>query len=80
MINTQFEGYLGLRLPPKMQMKRVQKVIDNELTPRQRQVIIAYYFQLKTLPQIAQECQVHKSTVCRTLHRAEAKLRKYLKY
>ena len=80
MRNTLFDGYQGLRLPPQVQLKRVKKVIENELTPCQRQVIIAYYFQQKTLPQIAQEQQVNKSTVCRTLHRAEARLRKYLKY
>ena len=33
-----------------------------------------------TITQIAQERGVNKSTVCRTLHRAEQKLRKYLKY
>lgn len=75
-----YEGYLGMRLPPHIQMKRVHKVIENELTPRQQQVIIAYYFQLRTLPQIAEELQIHKSTVCRTLHRAETRLRKYLQY
>ena len=80
MRNTLFDGYQGLRLPPQVQLKRVKKVIENELTPCQRQVIIAYYFQQKTLPQIAQEQQVNKSIVCRTLHRAEARLRKYLKY
>lgn len=80
MRNTLFDGYQGLRLPPQVQLKRVKKVIENELTPCQRQVIIAYYFQQKTLPQIAQEQQVNKSTVCRTLHRAETRLRKYLKY
>ena len=80
MRNTLFDGYQGLRLPPQVQLKRVKKVIENELTPCQRQVIIAYYFQQKTLPQIAQEQQVNKSTVCRTLQRAEKKLQKFLKY
>jgi RNA polymerase sigma factor (sigma-70 family) len=41
---------------------------------------VAYYFQERTLAQIAQERGVNKSTVCRTLHRAEEKLRKFLKY
>ena len=51
-----------------------------ELTHRQRETRIAYYFQERTITQIAQERGVNKSTVCRTLHRAEQKLRRYLKY
>lgn len=80
MKNILYEGYLGPRLPREMQLKRVQRVIREELTQLQRQTLMAYYFQEQTLTQIAQERGVNKSTVCRTLHRAEEKLRKYLKY
>ena len=58
----------------------MQRVIREELTPLQRQALIAYYFQEQTISQIAEERGVNKSTVCRTLHRAEEKLRRYLKY
>jgi len=78
--NILYEGYLGPRLPREMQIKRVQRVIREELTPLQRQTLIAYYFEERTIPQIAAERGVHKSTVSRTLHRAEQKLRRYLKY
>jgi RNA polymerase sigma-70 factor (ECF subfamily) len=61
-------------------MKRVQRVIREELTPIQREVLLAYYIQNLTIPQIAVERGVHKSTVSRTLHRAEGKLRRYLRY
>jgi RNA polymerase sigma factor (sigma-70 family) len=61
-------------------MKRVQRVIEEELTPLQRETLVAYYFQEQTIPQIALDRGVHKSTVSRTLHRAENKLRRYLKY
>ena len=63
-----------------MQLKRVQRVIQEELTELQRQTLIAYYYQKQTLTQIAQDRGVNKSTVCRTLKRAEEKLRRYLKY
>jgi RNA polymerase sigma factor (sigma-70 family) len=63
-----------------VQLQRVRRVIEEELTPIQRQVLIAYYFQQMTIPQIAQDRGVYKSTVSRTLHRAENKLRRYLKY
>ena len=80
MKNILYEGYLGPRLPREIQLKRVQRVIREELTPLQRQALIAYYFQEQTISQTAEERGVHKSTVGRTLHRAEEKLRRYLKY
>jgi RNA polymerase sigma factor (sigma-70 family) len=55
-------------------------VIQEELTDLQREVLVAYYFQEVNIPQIARERGVNKSTVSRTLHRAEEKLRRYLKY
>jgi len=80
MRNIQFEGYLGPRLPRKAQLERIRRVIQQELTPLQQQTVIAYYFQEQTIPEIARERGVNKSTICRTLHRAEEKLRKYLRY
>ena len=80
MKNTLFEGYLGPRLPREVQLKRVKRVIREELTPIQREILLAYYIQNQTIPQIAQQRGVHKSTVSRTLHRAEGKLRRYLRY
>ena len=69
MKNILYEGYLGPRLPREVQLKRVQRVIREDLTPLQREALVAYYFQELTMEQIA-----------RTLHRAEEKLRRYLKY
>ena len=80
MPSIESSGYLGLRLPQNVQLKRVNRVIFEELSPCQREVLLAYYFQQKSIPEIAAERQVNKSTVSRTLHRAEQRLRKYLKY
>ena len=80
MKNILYDGYCGPRLSPETQMNRVRRVLEEELTICQRQVLMAYYFQDQTITQIAQERGVHKSTVSRTLKRAEAKLRRYLKY
>lgn len=80
MRNILYEGYQGPRLPKEVQLKRVQRVIREELTSLQREVLLAYYFQEKSITEIAQDRGVNKSTVCRTLHRAEGKLRRYLKY
>ena len=75
-----YEGYQGIRLPKQLQLQRVKRVIDEELTELQKQTLMAYYFQEQTIPQIAAERGVNKSTVSRTLHRAENKLRRFLKY
>ena len=80
MKNIPYDGYLGPRLPRRIQLERVQRVIREELTPLQRDTLLAYYFQEQTIPQIAQSRGVNKSTVSRTLKRAEDKLRRYLRY
>ena len=63
-----------------MAMERIRRVIQDELTELQREVLVAYYFQEINIPQIARERGVNKSTVSRTLRRAEQKLKRYLKY
>jgi RNA polymerase sigma factor (sigma-70 family) len=78
--NILYEGYLGPRLPRELQLQRVQRVIREELTPLQREALMDYYFHKMTIPEIAAKRGVYKSTVSRTLHRAEQRLRRYLKY
>ena len=80
MRNTLFDDYQGPRLPRQMQLKRVKNVIEQELTPLQRETVLAYYFSGQNICEIAQERGVNKSTVCRTLHRAEKRLRRCLRY
>lgn len=78
--NIPYNDYLGPRLPKQVQQKRLDRVIREELTPLQRQTLLAYYIQEQTIPEIARERGVAKSTVSRTLHRAEEKLRRFLRY
>ena len=80
MRNTLFDGYQGPRLPRQVQLKRVKNVIEKELTPLQRETVLAYYFGGQNICVIAKERGVNKSTVCRTLHRAEKRLRRSLQY
>ena len=79
MKNIRFE-LGGSVLSREAQIQRVRRVIREELTPLQRYTLVAYYFRQKNLIQIAEERSVNKSTVSRTLHRAEEKLRRCLKY
>jgi len=80
MRNTLYDGYEGPRLPREVQLRRLRRVIEKELTEKQRETLIAYYFQNKTMDQIAKDWGVNRSTVCRTLHRAEARVRRCLRY
>ena len=53
--NTLFEDYMGPRLPRQVQLTRVRNVISRELTPMQRETVLAYYFQGLNICQIAQQ-------------------------
>lgn len=80
MRNTLFDYCTGLRLPREVQLHRLRQVIQGELTELQRYTLMAYYFEDRTLEQIAKDRGVKKSTVWRTLKRAEDKLRRVLQY
>ena len=80
MKRTLYEGYEGPRLSPATQMQRIRRVIAEELTQKQREIILAYYFQDKSIPDIAAERGIHKSSVCRCMQRAEKRVRHCLKY
>ncbi len=80
MRNTPYDGDPGIRLPPDVQLKRLRRVMEQELTELQRQTLAAYYFEQQNIVQIAAARGVNKSTVSRTLRRAESKLRRLLKY
>lgn len=80
MKNTRFDGLMGHQLPREIQLQRLRQVIQRELTGLQRYTLIAYYFENRTLEQIAKDRNVAKSTVWRTLKRAEEKIRRVLVY
>ena len=80
MRSIRFDGKLSIRLPRKIQQQRLHRVIREELTELQRYTVIAYYFRELSMEQIARERRVNKSTVSRTLRRAEDKLRRFLQY
>ena len=54
--------------------------IAEELTPRQQQLLHMFYYDGKSVSAIARELSVNKSTVTRTLQRAQDRLRKSLRY
>ncbi len=80
MKNTLSDIYQGPRLDPAVAAERLRRVIQEELTEPQRSVLLAYYIQELPVREIAASRGVRRSTVYRTLQRAEAKLKRYLKY
>jgi RNA polymerase primary sigma factor len=64
----------------RQELKTLMEELLGMLTERQRQTLAAYYFRQLTIPEIALEQGVNKSTVSRTLHRAEERLRRCLRY
>lgn len=60
--------------------RNLRQARERELTPRQRQLVSLYYDQGMTIPQIAGELGLNRSTVSRTLRRARDRLYRYLRY
>ena len=54
--------------------------VRNELTEQQRTYIMAYYYDRLTMEEIAEQFTVNKSTVSRTIKRAEQRLQRVLRY
>ncbi|MBQ7001640.1 MAG: sigma-70 family RNA polymerase sigma factor [Oscillospiraceae bacterium] len=80
MKNTRFDSLMSTRLPRELQLKRMQRVIEEELTAVQKETLLAYYLEDLTLEQIAARRGVTRPTVWRTLRRAENTLRRLLRY
>lgn len=59
---------------------RVRRVMREELTDRQRELVRLYYFENMTMPQISQKLGISVSTVSRTITRGRRRIRRYLKY
>lgn len=80
MKNIRYDPQWGVELPREIQLRRLKRVVEEILTPRQRQVVEAYYFEGMRPAHIARRLGVHSSTVLRTLRRAEERMRRHLTY
>ena len=61
MRNIRFEDSRFAGLPREQLVKRMKAVIREELTELQRYTVIAYYFENRTLTQIAEERGINKA-------------------
>ena len=64
----------------ELQRRRLSRIIQGELTETQRRVVLGRYYENKTVTQLAAELHVNKSSVCRALQRAQARMRRFLQY
>ena len=80
MRNIPYDDTTGLELPKEIQLRRMQRVMEAELTPPQKEVLMLYYFEELRPAEIARIRGVNRSTITRTLRRAEQRLQKFLKY
>ena len=64
----------------RLMLKILRKVIAEELTERQRQMITLYYFDRANIPQIAEMLGVNRSTVSRTISRGRRNIMEKMKY
>ena len=60
--------------------RNLRKVRELELTEKQAEAVRLYYDLGLSIPQIAREKGLHKSSVSRTLARARERIKRYLQY
>lgn len=60
--------------------RNLRQVRSTELTPRQAQLLHLYYDLGLSMPRIARELGIDKSTVSRTIARGRERLKRYLQY
>ena len=56
------------------------KIINNELTPRQKEIIMLYYFKDMDTVAIGKKLGVSSQAVCAVMSRARLKLYRFLQY
>ena len=60
--------------------RNLVRALREDVTPRQRQMLLLYYSERMNMREIGERLGVDKSTVSRTIKRGEARLRRCLRY
>ena len=60
--------------------RNLLRALKEDVTPRQRRVLLMYYAQGLNMREIGEQLGVDKSTVSRTIQRGEKRLRRCLRY
>lgn len=80
MKNTPYELFSSVQFPPEVQRRRVRAVIEHELTAVQRRAVEGYYFEGRSIRDMAKEQGVQPSTVWRALQRGLRRMARCLRY
>ncbi len=74
-------SYIERQEKQKIAQHIAKNIIKNEISARQKEILVLYYIEGKNLSEIAKLLGVHVSTVSRTRHRAfqivQSRLRAY---
>lgn len=65
---------------PRAAKKKLLRIAQNELTPRQMQIVTECIFNGRKQSDVARELGMNRATVCRTLNRAMHRIKKYAQY
>lgn len=60
--------------------RNLRRAMKRELTPRQQEIMALYFFENRSMSEIAALLAVNKSTVSRCLRRGQERLRHFLEY
>ncbi len=60
--------------------KALHEVISEELTSRQKEVLLMYYFEQRKMGEIGEILGISKSTVSRTIGRAKSRIYKHMRF
>ena len=73
-------GYDGDELPAQRLRKVLLKVINNELTPRQKEIIMLYYFKGMDTLHIAERLGITPQAVSAAMSRGRLRIYRILQY
>ena len=60
--------------------RNLRRAMERELTPRQKEIMVLYFFENRPMTEIGAMLGINKSTVSRCLHRGRERLRRFLEY
>ncbi len=66
--------------PVKWIQKVLPEMIERELSERQREILLRYYYQNMTIREIASDLHMAPSSVCRSIQRSRNILARFLRY
>lgn len=64
----------------ELAQRALHDILEHDLTDRQRELLMLYYYEKRSEKEIAHQLGINKSTVSRTLDRAKSRIRKHLRF